>query len=310
MFGERCARCFVKVDKVRLFDVIYEGKSDKLCERCAIIENISIIKRPGEEQIRQADMPPSVYDRMKKLSGIPEEIKQSTDSRANRLKELEENPGLMEPVKEKPDMLEHFNWTILRERRRRGLTQEKLAEAVNIPVEYIELLEKGNIPNNVRIIQKLENFFQIALMKKSSFTEEAIVHPVLLDEYGNVLDHIPEPEVEIRFSDDEYTDELIKKQEDEDFDIHKADLKKVSLKDLMDLHRKKILASKEEQKVEQRKIEDKEKLIEARKEELRLLRERQSKELDTLLGGSELLDSRKEEKINKIDQLFDKAFGE
>ena len=87
---------------------------------------------------------------------------------------------------------------------------------------------------------------------------------------------------------------------------------KVSLNDLMELHRKKIIASKEEQKIEQTKIQKKENLIEARKEELRLLRERQSKELDNLLGGSELLGVKKEEieKENKVDKLFDEAFGE
>ena len=149
-------------------------------------------------------------------------------------------------------------------------------------------------------------------MKKSPFKEEVEEVPILLDEYGNVLDHIPEPETEDKFSEDEYTHHLIKGDVDEDFDIHKADIKKVSLNDLMELHRKKIIASKEEQKIEQTKIQKKENLIEARKEELRLLRERQSKELDNLLGGSELLGVKKEEieKENKVDKLFDEAFGE
>ncbi len=430
MFGDRCARCFVKKDKVRLFDVIYEGKSDFLCERCAIIENISLIIKPGQNQLNEAGRPPSVYDRMKKLSGIPDaernklqsldwrrkafvspvspspkqtphfsveykseglgdEQKQGEDLRLERLNELESNPGLMEPVKEKPDMVEHFNWIILRERRKKGLTQERLAEAVGIPVEYVDLLEKGNIPNNIRILEKLENFFKVKLMKQSPFREGAMVHPVLLDEYGNVLDHIPEPDVEIMFSADEYTNDLIKKEDSEDFDIHKADLAKVSLKDLMELHRKKILIS-EEEKIGQDKFEenfakfkkttkfsvepfeiskmlensifdydqelrtknkvlddslnsdnlanysklseesqkanisnpvasssivikkvsgiDKNRLAETRKEELRLLKEKQSQELDSLLGGSELLGG-KEDKENRVDRLFDEALG-
>jgi len=308
MFGDRCARCFVNGDKVRLFDVIYEGKVGLLCERCAIIEDIPFIKKPEEEQIKESEKPVAVYDRMKRLSGMPENKVNKDNLKLERLNELDKNPGLENPVSKKLDMLEHFHWTILRERRRKGLTQEKLAFAVGIPVEYIMLLEKGNIPNNIEIINKLENFFKIPLMKKSIFEEEKTVHPVLLDEYGNVLDCIPEPDVEIRFSDDDYTDKLIKEETEEDFDIHKADLNKVSLKDLMELHRKKIIVSKEEQKVEQKQIEDKEKIIEARKEELRLLREKQSKELDNLLGGSELLLER-EEKENKVDRLFDEAFG-
>lgn len=312
MFQDRCARCFVKGDKVRLFDVIYEGKSGVLCERCAIIENIPLIKKPKDEQIKEAAKPLSVYDRMKAISGVVEVKKFDLSQRIERLSEIEKNPHLTDPVYEKPDMLEHFHWIILRERRKKGLTQERLSEQVGIPVEFIELLEKGNIPNNVEIIKKLENFFNIALMKKSPFSEEKIAHPVLLDEYGNVLDHIPEPEVEIRFSSDEYTNELIKDEKQSDFELDKADVSKVNLKDLMELHRKKILTTKEERKTEQKHIEDKQKLIEARKEELRILREKQSKELDNLLGGSELLlddkYNEKEEKSNKIDRLFDEAF--
>jgi len=331
MFGDRCARCFVKKDKVRLFDVIYEGKSDFLCERCAIIENISLIIKPNQGQIDESDKPPTVYDRMKKLSGISDEVISGEDLRLERLNELERNPSLMDPVKEKPDMVEHFNWTILRERRKKGLTQERLAEAVGIPVEYVDLLEKGNIPNNIKILEKLEDFFKVKLMKQSPFRDETIVHPVLLDEYGNVLDYIPEPDVEIMFSADEYTNDLIKKEDSEDFDIHKADLAKVSLKDLMELHRKKILVAEEEQiglnkfeesqradisnpvtspSVVTKKVSgiDRNRLAEARKEELRLLKEKQSQELDSLLGGSELLGG-KEDKENKVDKLFDEAFG-
>jgi len=192
-------------------------------------------------------------------------------------------------------------------------------------------LEKGNIPNNIRIIEKLENFFKVRLMTQSPFVSEPFIHPVLLDEYGNVLDHIPEPDVEIMFSEDEYTNDLIKREEIEDFDIHKADLAKVSLKDLMELHRKKILVTEEEQiglnkfeesqkaniskltpgkeVISSKKISgvDRQRLAETRKEELRLLREKQSQELDSLLGGSELLEI-SDKKENKVDRLFDETF--
>lgn len=339
MFGERCARCFVKADKIRLFDVIYDGKIDLLCERCAIIENIPLIKKPDEAKFNDSDVE-SVYNRMKKISGIPIEESKRDNLNLERLHELEENPELAEPLNEKPDMIGHFNWIILRERRRKGLTQERLAEAVKLPVEYIELLEKGNVPNNIEILRKLENFFNISLVKKNIFEDIEEEHPILLDEYGNELDHIPEPDVEEKFSEDEYTDKLLKKESEEDFDIHKADIKKVSLKDLMELHRKKLLGKedydaesilpkqvlhkvevfeKENEKVSKASVndkKDKQNISEARKEEFKLLREKQSRELDNILGGSELLsvensgDKIYKESGNKIDRLFDEAFGE
>ena len=61
-------------------------------------------------------------------------------------------------------------------------------------------------------------------------------------------------------------------------DIKKANLGNITIADLKELHRKKLEATKQEQLEEQRRIEERQKLIEARKEELRLRREKESKE--------------------------------
>lgn len=294
MFTEHCERCSVKSDVIRLFDVIYEGKASLLCERCAIIENISIIKKPEQQAINQAEQPLSVYDRMKKLSGILDQKKQITDHREERLKQLNENPYLEMPYEEPPEMIEYFHWEVMKQRRRKGLTIERLAEITRVPVEDIELLEKAKIPRNIESIRQLERFFNIRLMK--NYKEVVEEHPVLLDEYGNVLDHIPEPE---HFEDNE--------EEEKEVPI-KKEPRKINITELIEMHRKKVLVSREEQKKEQSKIQERENLVEARKEELRLMKEKQSKELDTMLGGAELLNQ--EEKQNKIDKLFDEAFEE
>ena len=314
MFEDKCARCQVAGDRVRLFDVIYDGRSDLLCERCAIIENISIIKKPSQNQIKEADRGTSVYDRMKRLSGIPDSQNNFNSLRKERLTQLEKNPRLALPVKEKPDMVEYFHWQVMRQRRRMGLTPERLAERAGVPVEHIEMLEKAEIPDDINTIIKLEDFFKINLRKRSPFRPERHEKPVLLDFDGNVLDHIPEPEIPEPAEKDDYTTQLIKSKEAEDFDIHKADPSKVSLNELRELHQRRVEATREEKRQEQKKIEEKQKVIEARKEELRLLREKESKELDSLLGGSELIgsnnkaDSDKED--NKIDKLFDEALEE
>ena len=44
--AERCARCDVNGEEVRLFDAVYDGRMGQICERCSIIENIPIIKKP------------------------------------------------------------------------------------------------------------------------------------------------------------------------------------------------------------------------------------------------------------------------
>ena len=68
---ENCVRCNVDGGEVRLFDAIYEGRMAKICERCSIIENVPIIKKPGGSQLKEAEMGRvGVYDRMKRMSGL------------------------------------------------------------------------------------------------------------------------------------------------------------------------------------------------------------------------------------------------
>ena len=52
---ERCVRCDVDGEKVRLFDAIYLGRIEKICERCSIIENIPIIKRPDALKLKESE---------------------------------------------------------------------------------------------------------------------------------------------------------------------------------------------------------------------------------------------------------------
>jgi len=72
-------------------------------------------------------------------------------------------------------------------------------------------------------------------------------------------------------------------------DIKKAKMSNVKIADLREIHKQNIHITKQEKITETKKIEEKQKLIEARKEEIRLIKEKQSKQLDEKLGGIELL---------------------
>ena len=68
---ENCVRCNIGGEEVRLFDAIYEGRMAKICERCSIIENVPIIKKPNVSQLKESEIGRvGVYDRMKRLSGF------------------------------------------------------------------------------------------------------------------------------------------------------------------------------------------------------------------------------------------------
>jgi len=63
----------------------------------------------------------------------------------------------------------------------------------------------------------------------------------------------------------------------------------VKISDLMKLHREKIIGTEQEKTQEQKKIQERQKIIEARKEELITKKQKESKELNDILGGIELL---------------------
>ncbi|MEM0465849.1 MAG: hypothetical protein QXW97_04095 [Candidatus Pacearchaeota archaeon] len=353
---EYCVRCNISSERVQLFDCIYYGKLDKICERCSIIENIDLIKKPDQTVLKKSERPLSVYERLKiSLFGKDAEDKKERERiiREERLKELDKNPQLEFPVSEQLNLIDHFHWEIMKNRRRRGLSYRQLGEAISEPEALLEMLEKGKLPDNADlIIRKLEQFFRISLRKISESEAYLMnknkvnkIKPVLLDEYGRELEYIPEPEAvflnknfnqektretslnekeegkkefektynkdpmfslgrpwrrgsmvlkerkeENKFKNDEESFIL---RDNEDFDLKKVDISKVKVGDLKEFHRKKVLAIKEERLEEQRKIEERNRLIEARKEELRLIKEKQSREIDSFLGGSELLSRKK-----------------
>ena len=350
-----CERCGVSEKEVRLFDAIHLDKMDVFCERCSIIENIPIIRKPNLSQLMEAEKRVKVYDRMKRLSGIKPLKKEETFFIEDKLKELDSNPNLELPEAEKLNLIDHFYWIITKNRRRGGLSHVQLAEAIGESKTAIEMIEKGKLPENALVlIRKIEQFFQIKLRKisernKVSINEE---EPVLLDEKGQVLEIIPEEEIarfsrefkpEIGDKEEEITIEKAfeKKQikpvyEEEvesensyyskpiaDFDVRRTRFDNVSIEDLRKLHRRKIEVTKREQIEEQKKIEERRRIlqalrerdrikmeekkkqermekqkleeekrnIEARKNELRTRKE--SKDIDKHLGGAELLKDNK-----------------
>ncbi len=330
---ENCVRCNIDGGEVRLFDAIYEGRMAKICERCSIIENVPIIKKPNVSQLKESEVGRvGVYDRMKRLSGIKEIKEETTFFREDKLKELDKKPELELPEEEKLNLVNHFYWQIMQNRRRKGLSQKQLAEALSESEVAIEMIEKSKFPENAEIlIKKLEQFFQIRLRKPTHEElmriETEKVEPILLDEYGRELETIPEPEIEepeiekeIEIIEEkeetpkieykivgaepieleEPEEEIIESPRLDDsgaLDIHKTNIEKVTIGDLKDLSRKRVEVTKQEKIEEQKKIEERQRLIEARKEELRLMREKESKKLDDVLGGTEMLNEQEKPKL-------------
>jgi ribosome-binding protein aMBF1 (putative translation factor) len=189
---EHCIRCKISENEARLYDAIYDGRAGLICERCAIIENIPILDVNDSKPLQEK--PLSVFERMKRISGIKEEKHQETFVLKERLSHVNEHP-----VEKKIQLIDNFHWDIMRSRRRKGLTQEQFANKIGESSYAIERVERGELPKDYEeLIRKIEQFLDIRLRKISRFEQiEKQEHhsPVLLDEQGNVLDRIPEPEI-------------------------------------------------------------------------------------------------------------------
>ena len=411
---EKCARCGVKGDIVKLYDAIYDSEMSLLCERCAIIENVPIIQKPTSVQLRSAERRGvAVQDRLKDMAGLTErQSRNETFSPRERLSQLNKNPELEVPDERRLDLLDHYSWDLMKNRRRKGLSQRQLAEMLGESEAAIAMLEKGQVPRDAEnLIAKLEQFFQIKLRKLTYFDsineKSSSKKPVLLDGYGNKLDRLPEPapviihrkveEVEELEEEEEvpeaHEEELVeeniekpskgffsylkkklselrtedseesvseenleenenvdqevskapvfnpenlpksrylryraiekyraenpqkpivsssartrekvseiapaKKEEpkfelkdDEDLELTKIDISKVKIGDLKIAHKSRVEVNRNERIEDQKKYEERQKIIEARKEELRQKKEQDSRDLDRHLGGSELL---------------------
>jgi ribosome-binding protein aMBF1 (putative translation factor) len=373
---ERCIRCDVEGIDVKLFDAIYDGQMEKICERCSVIENVPIIKKPDVLQLKKSEQTMGVNARMNRMSGVIPVKKEESFFIEDKLKELDKNPELELPERDKLNLVQYFNWIIMKNRRLKKFTQKQLADALGESEVAIQMIEKAKFPENAEsLIKKLEQFFQVKLRKineaeKIMKEQEKQEQPILLDEKGHELENIPEEEFEIieeeveeesdieiietepkaeivRNIDEELkikierekniekeridnvlvdvgtNSEKIKEPEvnKENIEHRELDMKQVNpnavtIEDLRAMHRKKVEVTKREKLEEQEKIEERQRLIEARKEELRLMKEKESNELDDVLGGSELLDKKDDfdnseysrvdsESANKKRQEFD-----
>ena len=361
---QSCDICGITSTEVRIFDAIYDLRMTTLCERCSIIENIPIIKTPNPEQLKESETT-RVSDRMNDLSGIRPPEKDETFFKEDRLKELDSNPELELPEKEHLNLVDNYHWEIMKQRRRRGLSQRQLAESLGESEIAIQMIENNKLPDNAKtIINKLEQVFQTNLKKKMEVVVQNI-EPVLVDEDGGEIDFLPEDE-EMVFIENEPEEEISERSAEEislkhaenalgikipeskpretipyipqgkDLDLNKINKEEVTIRDLQKLHERKSIEVNNEIFEEQKKVEDRQKLlresrerdrqrfelerqeevlekevvdrerqkmIEQRRQEVQELREKESKDINSYLGGAELLNPEKDDREEGVEEF-------
>lgn len=193
---QECSRCGRKEDSVKLLDVISSGEIEKICEECALTEELPIIRRPTSYQLQESEKPYTVRQRLAKMAGV--KLKENVQDRVTR--DMKAQAGVCEikgitldklrPAKDyskiihnrqelakkanKPvDLVDNWNWHIQMARRNRKMTLVQIATIIGESELVLKMLEQGNLADDaVRIIAKLEQFFKIKLRKSEAVKEQ------------------------------------------------------------------------------------------------------------------------------------------
>lgn len=167
---EECYKCHTPAIHTVLFDVVLPTKIEKVCIDCAPYESYPIFKDAAFSEKKEKY--PSVRERLMKMSGLAEEKKQGgfdiPQEQPSNLKEIIK-AAASKPINEnaelKKDLVDHFDWVVMRARRNKHLTKDQLAEEINEPFDVIESIEAGNAPSKREVIHKLENRLGVKLRK-------------------------------------------------------------------------------------------------------------------------------------------------
>ncbi len=177
-----CFICGVKGEKTMLFGAIVREGVVKICESCSINENIPIVKRITDLQLKESEKNQTVYEKLSKMAGLdPKEHKAKFGSGVERLEQqnqslrkvVEERQELSFPnlkkveVNSKDDLIHNYHWAIFKARRARRLTQKQLAEAISESEASVKLVERGILPDNYQaFIKKIQTYLGVTILTK------------------------------------------------------------------------------------------------------------------------------------------------
>lgn len=180
MENEACFRCERTNNEVKLVDAIYNGEIVKICEECALTEDLPIIRRPSSQQLKESDKPYSVRDRMKRMAGMnqkqePAEFKASeiTLDKLRKPKDYEAvlaNRFSQAKEKNQPlNLVDNYHWLVMMTRKNRKMSRKQLADSIGESETTIKLLEENFLPDDgLRIIAKIEQYLGIRLRKDNA----------------------------------------------------------------------------------------------------------------------------------------------
>lgn len=180
MEEEVCFRCERKGDEVKLVDAVYDREIVKICEECAVSENIPMIRKPTSEQIKLSEKPYSVIQRMRRMTRVEEKLKQpeqnfSSSINLDKLRKPKDYKAVLaskfQSAKAKNqalNLVDNYNWHIAMARKQRKVSRKQLADAIGESETTVKLIEERFVPDDaMRIINKIEQYLGVRLKKDS-----------------------------------------------------------------------------------------------------------------------------------------------
>lgn len=176
--GETCSLC--GRESFKLVNAIAGKEVKRICDVCAAVDDdIIVISKPTEQQLREAEKSFTVYERLRRMAGlnIHEDELQSRDASRRReaqvnltkLAAIKNDEGFMERQEERRqlNLADDFNAQIQNARNLKGLTQKQLADALVESEDKVMMLERGIIPgDSENTIKKIEQYLRLDLRKK------------------------------------------------------------------------------------------------------------------------------------------------
>lgn len=172
----KCYLCGLDSTEVLLHEGIHKKFGIvNICHKCYAKNIIPLIEKKNVN-MDEINKRVSVRERLSRMAHVDvkrEEVKEIKPSQEDvHLKDLIEKNFKKEievAPKHFDDLVDNFNWVVMRKRRTMKLTRSELADAVMEPPIVIEALEGGNLPQDyVTLIKKIENYLGIRLLKKNS----------------------------------------------------------------------------------------------------------------------------------------------
>ncbi len=172
---DKCYLCGIEAGQTLLQEGIHKKFGIvKVCRKCFHKEKIPIIEKK-DVNMNEVNTRLTVRERLSRMAHIDMEKHES-----RKIKPAQEDVHLKDLVEQNfkkeveigpkhfDDLVDNFNWIIMRKRRAMKLTRSELAEKIKEQQIVIEALEGGSLPRDyLSLVKKVENYLGVRLLKRT-----------------------------------------------------------------------------------------------------------------------------------------------